>query len=43
MYNKRFQFIYCWVFIVWEVEIHQKCSKCLPPKSVHAYTRRIIQ
>jgi hypothetical protein len=42
IYSTRSQFNNCWVLIVYRVTIHNKWSKCLPPESVHAWTRLIM-
>jgi len=37
------QFKNCWVLLANQVTIHRKCSKHLPPQSMHARTRVIMQ
>jgi hypothetical protein len=42
IYNTRSQFNNCRVLIVYQVAVHNKCSKCPPPESRHSWARLIM-
>jgi hypothetical protein len=43
MYNAHSKFINCSVLIIYQVKIHKKkSSKCLAPKSIHAWAYMTI-